>query len=48
MIVYFGENIGVRGDIRYFRDVRESGDEFDVDLGGFHYWRGAFGLSFKF
>jgi outer membrane protein with beta-barrel domain len=49
VFVYFGQRIGARGDVRYFRDVRESTTgEFDVDLGGFHYWRGSVGLSFKF
>jgi opacity protein-like surface antigen len=49
VFVYFGERFGVRGDVRYFRDVRESTtDDFDVDLGGFHYWRGSVGLSLKF
>jgi hypothetical protein len=48
-IVYFGKTVGLRGDVRYFRDVHESttGD-FDVDLGGFNFWRGSLGLSFRF
>jgi opacity protein-like surface antigen len=49
VFVYFGQRFGVRGDVRYFRDVRESTtDDFDVDLGGFHYWRGSVGVSLKF
>jgi outer membrane protein with beta-barrel domain len=49
VIVYFGQTVGVRGDVRYFRDVHEStSGDFDVDFGGFHYWRGAVGLSFRF
>jgi opacity protein-like surface antigen len=49
VFVYFSDNIGLRGDIRYFRDVREEDDgEFDVDFGGFDYWRGSIGVSFKF
>lgn len=48
-MVWFGDRIGARGDIRYFRDVRESAsDDFDVDLGGFHYWRGSIGVTLKF
>jgi opacity protein-like surface antigen len=45
----FSDRFGARGDVRYFRDVRESetGD-FALDLGGFHYWRGAVGLTLKF
>jgi hypothetical protein len=49
VIVYFGQSVGVRGDVRYFRDVHEStSGDFDVDFGGFHYWRAAVGLSFRF
>jgi opacity protein-like surface antigen len=45
----FGDRLGARGDVRYFRDVREADDdEFDVDLGGFHYWRGSVGLTLRF
>ena len=50
VMVNLSERFGVRGDVRYFRDIREStsGDDFDVDLGGFHYWRGAVGVTLKF
>jgi opacity protein-like surface antigen len=50
VMVNLNERFGVRGDVRYFRDVREStdDDDFDVDFGGFHYWRGAVGVTLKF
>jgi hypothetical protein len=49
VMVGLGQNFGVRGDLRYFRDVHQStGNEFDVDFGGFHYWRGAVGVTLKF
>jgi hypothetical protein len=50
VMVRLGERFGVRGDVRYFRDIHEStsGDDFDVDFGGFHYWRGAVGVTLKF
>ena len=50
VMVGLGERFGVRGDVRYFRDIHEStsGDDFDVDFGGFHYWRGAVGVTLKF
>jgi hypothetical protein len=48
-MVFFGDRVGLRGDIRYYRDVHESATgDFDVDLGGFNYWRGAIGVTFKF
>jgi len=44
-----GDHFGIRGDVRYFRDVHESeAGDFEVDFGGFNYWRGAGGITFKF
>jgi opacity protein-like surface antigen len=47
---FLGEHIGLRGDVRYFRDLQdpERDDEFDVDLGDLDYWRGTVGLSLRF
>ena len=44
-----GPKVGVRGDLRYFRQLSdiEPGD-FDFDLGNFSYWRGTVGVSFGF
>ena len=36
MVKRLGDRVGVRGDVRYFRDIHESSsDNFDVDLGRF-------------
>jgi hypothetical protein len=49
VMVGLGESFGVRGDVRYFRDLRQSDTgDFSVDFGGFHYWRGAVGVTLKF
>jgi len=54
LILSVGGPVGVRGDVRYFRDVHErlNGDlsniADEVDLGSFHYWRGSVGVTFKF
>jgi opacity protein-like surface antigen len=49
VMVNLSQQFGVRGDVRYFRDLRQSDtSDFAVDLGGFHYWRGAVGLTLKF
>jgi hypothetical protein len=49
VMIGLGERFGIRGDVRYFRDIHESSSgDFDVDFGGFHYWRGAGGITFKF
>ena len=45
----FSEHVGVRGDLRYFRSVQDSnaGDDIDLDLGGFNFWRGSLGVIFR-
>lgn len=47
---FFAKNIGIRGDIRYFRNIGdpESDNEFDLDFGNFSYWRGTGGLVLRF
>jgi hypothetical protein len=43
-----GANFGVRGDLRYFRQLSDLAFFEDLDLGDFSYWRGTVGLSFGF
>ena len=48
---FFSENVGLRGDIRYFRGFRGTSDSDSVTgiaLGDFSFWRGSLGVSFKF
>lgn len=51
---YFNEHVGLRGDIRYFRDLTDEGDEGflldprEFDLGDFNYWRGTVAVTFRF
>ena len=51
---FFTDNIGLRGDIRYFRSIADESDddddiEFDdISLGSFKFWRGTVGLTFRF
>ena len=47
---FFGEHIGLRGDVRYFRSIGdpEPDDEFDIDFGSFSFWRGTAGVVLKF
>ena len=44
---FFNQNVGVRGDIRYFRSF--SGDDNVTGLGvsDFNFWRGSVGVSLK-
>jgi opacity protein-like surface antigen len=44
------ENFGIRGDIRYFRGLQDAdlGSGINLDLGAFDFWRGTFGVTFRF
>ncbi|MET0555814.1 MAG: outer membrane beta-barrel protein [Vicinamibacteria bacterium] len=50
IIVGVSDKVGIRGDIRYFRNIgdEEPDNEFDVDFGSFSYWRGTAGIAFTF
>jgi opacity protein-like surface antigen len=47
---FFSDNVGIRGDVRYFRSLQdnEPDDELDVALGSFSFWRGTVGVVFRF
>ena len=47
--VFFADNIGLRGDIRYFRGLQKGDDGGnDLDLKDFSFWRGTLGVTFRF
>jgi hypothetical protein len=47
IIGFASHNVGIRGDLRYFRSLRNtSGVEFE--LGTLRYWRGTLGLTLRF
>ena len=50
VIGFFSDNIGVKGDLRYFRSLTDLGDDdiLDIDLGKFHFWRGTGAIVFRF
>jgi hypothetical protein len=42
-------NFGIRGDLRYFRQLSDVNfGDAEVDFGNFSYWRGTIGLSMGF
>ena len=47
---FFTDNVGIRGDIRYFRQIQdnEPDDEPDFVLGDLRFWRGTVGVVFSF
>lgn len=48
-VMALGGNIGIRGDVRYFRSLQSNdSDGLDFSLGNFKFWRGTVGVTFKF
>lgn len=48
-VMFLGGNVGVRGDLRYFRSLNNSdSNAVDLSLGDFRFWRGSVGVTFKF
>jgi opacity protein-like surface antigen len=44
----FTENVGIRGDVRYFRSFeKDEGETLDLGLSNFDFWRGSVGVSFR-
>jgi hypothetical protein len=46
---FLGDHVGLRGDVRYFRDVHASTttNSLNIDFGGFHYWRASIGVVLR-
>jgi hypothetical protein len=48
-VMFLGGNVGVRGDLRYFRSLNNNdANSVDFSLGDFRFWRGSVGVTFKF
>lgn len=49
---FFNDSVGLRGDVRYFRNISDTHDidigDLDFDLGSFNFWRGTGGVVFRF
>lgn len=46
---FFTSNIGIRGDVRYFRSFSGSDENIaGIGVSDFNFWRGSIGASFKF
>lgn len=49
LIVMFSEHVGLRGDLRYFRSLRDIDiEDLSVGLGSLDFWRAYGGVTFKF
>ena len=48
-VMFLAGNVGVRGDLRYFRSLNNNdSNTVDFSLGDFRFWRGTVGVTFKF
>ena len=48
---YFNDNVGLRGDVRYFRllqDNEAAAGDLDIGLADFNFWRATIGVTFRF
>lgn len=47
---FFNDNVGIRGDIRYFRSLADDDptDDLDLALSDFDFWRATVGLTVRF
>lgn len=44
----FTDNVGIRGDLRYFRSFENNSDNtLDIGLSDFDFWRGSVGVAFR-
>jgi hypothetical protein len=46
---YFNDHFGLRGDVRYFRNIRDNStaNNLNLNLGEFSYWRAAMGIVLR-
>jgi len=46
---YFNDHVGLRGDVRWFRNVQDNGpvNPFNLDLGSMQYWRASIGIVLR-
>jgi hypothetical protein len=46
LIGFFSHHVGMRGDVRYFRNFRDAPNN-EVQFGAFHFWRAALGVVIR-
>jgi len=44
---FFSDHAGIRGDVRYFRNLSDENSTSTVQFGGFHFWRASFGVVIR-
>jgi opacity protein-like surface antigen len=50
VVGFINDNVGIRGDLRYFRSLQdtEPGDDLDLEISNFDFWRASVGVTFRF
>jgi Outer membrane protein beta-barrel domain len=51
LFIFLSDHFGLRGDLRYFRDLQDNGADggvFGIDFGKVSYWRGVGGITLRF
>jgi hypothetical protein len=48
VMTFSRRSVGVRGDVRYFRNLVNSDAGANIEFGAFHFWRASIGLLFAF
>jgi opacity protein-like surface antigen len=49
VMLFFTDNVGLRGDLRYFRSLEKDDENaIDLSLGSFDFWRASAGVTFRF
>jgi len=44
---FMNNHVGLRGDIRYFRNLDENSPIHNIDFGTLHFWRASFGILLR-
>ncbi len=44
---FFSDHVGLRGDVRFFRSVGDTGDLVDINIDNVDFWRATIGAAFK-
>ena len=48
LMAFITPAVGIRGDVRYFRNLNDNEEEFGIDFDQFDYWRSTVGVVFRF
>ena len=44
---FLSDHVGLRGDLRYFRNFNDNSTINNINFGSFHFWRASFGVVLR-